>query len=140
MAVSIYSGKTGPKPRRNAEQLPGDCLETVPNPPAWMDDRATEFYHVACTDLLRRKILYEVDLPTLCAFACAQSQLNAANEDISNRGLLVNGKKNPSAMERGKLTQEISALSKLLGFGPYGRSATPGKPDEAEKADDEFDL
>lgn len=139
MALNI--GRPGPKPRRNPEQLPGSNLQNIPPPPEWLPDAAKVLYEVAANDLLRRQILFEVDLPNIVAYANAQFQLNEANRLIAQNGLLLeDGRKNPATLERSKLTNEVSILAKGLGFTPYGRSATPGKEAQPMEEEDEFGI
>jgi phage terminase small subunit len=107
-----------------------------------LPDPAKGFYTVAANDLLRRQILFEVDLPNIVAYANAQFQLNEANRLIAQNGLILSdGRKNPATLERSKLTNEVSVLAKGLGFTPYGRSATPGKEAKQQtEEEDEFDI
>lgn len=101
--------------RNESELMASDFPALSTTPPKWLDDDAKREYKRVVVDLKRLHIT-KLDQTQLSLYCNAYSKYIMASQDIDERGLLIEDKKNPSVNIMTDMSKEIRATAGSLGM------------------------
>lgn len=114
----------GPKPR------PSNHSSELPQPPSWLSDAELELWGQIVPELACSVDLAPSDALALGDLVTCLHRLNAAEKDITERGLIVKGHrgvmgKNPSVSVARAYRDSLLWYSKQFGLDPLSRTKVP---------------
>jgi P27 family predicted phage terminase small subunit len=122
----MSKGRRPNTPKRKTAGAPPTC-------PAWLDDAARDVWKRVVPQL--RGHVEEIDEYALSCFCVTFARWRDAEQDTAARGLIIDGKPNPSAKQADALLKQLRGMLAEFGLTPASRGrlgdGDPGThPDE----------
>lgn len=103
--------------RRKAEQeLVKAPKKYIEKTPSWLSKRAAKEYKRLLGNIKDMDMLSDLDANNLACYCNAYDKYLTAEDDIANRGTLIDGRENPSVLLQIKFAKEMREFGKQCGL------------------------